>query len=324
MSIKGKILYIAPNHYDFYKVIEKGLEQYSEHEVETFVYNNYKYKNFLEKIQNFFMKFFLKKNLKKIKNDELFDAIIKNNKRFEYIIINRPDILKFEQLKAITAIGQNSIALFWDSFEKIKGQKETIPFFDFCYSFDEIDCVKFNLLKNNNFYYIKKSYKIPEFDAFYLGTYDNRFEKLLVILDYLKNKNLISHAKLFSKNKKIISKNKNTLVSFFNKIIPFPESHIYNENTKIIIDIQHDNQIGLSFRPFEALGLKKKLITTNENIKSYDFYNPNNIFIWNQENQEIPDSFFKTTYTEVSKTIYEKYYIKNWVQNLLKTKVNEN
>lgn len=322
--MSGKILYIAPNHFDFYKVIEKGLQQYSNLTVETFVYDNYKYKNIIEKIKNFFMKTFLKKNLKKIKNDYLFDEILQKHKRFEYIIVNRPDLLKLEQLKAISSIGKNTIAIYWDSFEKIKGQKETIPFFDICYSFDESDCENFGLLKNNNFYFRKTTYKTPEYDVFYLGSFDKRFEKLITILDYLNTKNLISHAMLFSKNKKLNSENKNKSISFFDKIIPFPESYIYNENTKIILDIQHENQIGLSFRPFEALGLKKKLITSNQNIKSYDFYDSNNIFVWSDLNQEIPDSFFKTPYIDVSKEIYEKYYIKNWVQNILKAKVNEN
>jgi hypothetical protein len=48
----------------------------------------------------------------------------------------------------------------------------------------------------------------------------------------------------------------------------------------------------LIFRVFEALGYKKKLITNNQDITSYDFYNENNIFVITNENYQIPLDFF--------------------------------
>ena len=48
-------------------------------------------------------------------------------------------------------------------------------------------------------------------------------------------------------------------------------SNIYGKS-KIIIDIQHPLQSGLTMRTIEVLGLKKKMITTNEGIKKYSFY----------------------------------------------------
>lgn len=85
-----------------------------------------------------------------------------------------------------------------------------------------------------------------------------------------------------------------------------------------MIDIAHPNQKGLSMRPFEALGLKRKLITNNTDIKNYDFYNENNIFVVNDFNNiEIPDSFLNNPYEELPDKIYEKYYIKNWLKTIL-------
>jgi hypothetical protein len=93
---------------------------------------------------------------------------------------------------------------------------------------------------------------------------------------------------------------------------------MFNQNTKIILDIQHDNQVGLSFRPYEAMGLRKKLITTNHFIKEYDFYNPNNIFILDKDINDIPDSFLNSPYEEISEEIYNKYKLENWVKSILK------
>ncbi|MCV4677987.1 hypothetical protein OFC08_34485, partial [Escherichia coli] len=41
--------------------------------------------------------------------------------------------------------------------------------------------------------------------------------------------------------------------------------------SEIIIDIHHPRQRGLTMRTIECIGLNKKIITTNEDIKKYDF-----------------------------------------------------
>jgi hypothetical protein len=69
---------------------------------------------------------------------------------------------------------------------------------------------------------------------------------------------------------------------------------------------------------FEALGFKKKLITNNQDIINYDFYNPNNIFIISESNYEVPSIFFETDYIEVSPEIINRYGLNNWLSIVLK------
>lgn len=83
-----------------------------------------------------------------------------------------------------------------------------------------------------------------------------------------------------------------------------------------MIDIQRDDQIGLSFRVFEALGYRKKLITTNIDIVNYDFYNPQNILVLDPNNIEIPKSFVESPYEDVPDHILAPYRIDNWVKKV--------
>ncbi|HEY0091450.1 MAG TPA: lipopolysaccharide core biosynthesis protein rfaS, partial [Flavobacterium sp.] len=69
-------------------------------------------------------------------------------------------------------------------------------------------------------------------------------------------------------------------------------------------------------RVFEAMGLGKKLITTNPDIVNYDFYNPNNIFVWEESTNEIPEYFLNTPYEELPENIYRKYSQENWVKTI--------
>jgi hypothetical protein len=77
-----------------------------------------------------------------------------------------------------------------------------------------------------------------------------------------------------------------------------------------------EGQYGLSFRVFEAMSLEKKIITDNEAIKGYDFYNPNNILILNENISNLDKSFFETPYEKIPKEIYYRYTLDHWVNKV--------
>lgn len=87
--------------------------------------------------------------------------------------------------------------------------------------------------------------------------------------------------------------------------------------SRIIIDVQHPKQTGLTMRCFEALGAKRKLITTNTCIQGYDFYHPDNILIVDRQNPVIPASFYNVPYREIPDNIYVKYSLDNWIKIVL-------
>ena len=60
--MKSKLLFIAPDYYGFNKVVAKGFNDYSGYNViDINSTEKYRYKNFGERIINFFSKIFLKK-----------------------------------------------------------------------------------------------------------------------------------------------------------------------------------------------------------------------------------------------------------------------
>jgi hypothetical protein len=85
----------------------------------------------------------------------------------------------------------------------------------------------------------------------------------------------------------------------------------------IILDITKQGQIGLTFRPFEALGLRKKLITTNVAVKDYEFYDPENILIIQPGRIRLEKDFFEKPFKEVPDSIREKYHIRQWLARVL-------
>ena len=109
-------------------------------------------------------------------------------------------------------------------------------------------------------------------------------------------------------------------IKFITEFIPFEENQKRMKESKIILDIHKEIQNGLTFRVFEAIGLNKKLITTNKDIINYDFYNPNNIFVWDEKITEIPRNFLDNEYEKLSDEIYKKYSLENWVKTVFNIK----
>ena len=87
--------------------------------------------------------------------------------------------------------------------------------------------------------------------------------------------------------------------------------------SKVIVDMQHPKQSGLTMRTIEMLGMKKKLITTNKTIKRYDFYNPDNICIVDRNAPQIDLGFLEKPYCELPARIYDKYRIESWITDVL-------
>lgn len=89
------------------------------------------------------------------------------------------------------------------------------------------------------------------------------------------------------------------------------------KNSKAIFDVQYPKNTGLTMRTLETLGMRRKLITTNEDIKTYNFYNENNIYMIDRNNPELDIEFFKTDYEDLPEDVYQSYSITNWMLKLL-------
>ncbi len=59
--------------------------------------------------------------------------------------------------------------------------------------------------------------------------------------------------------------------------------------------------------------MQRKIITTNQSIKNYDFYKPNNILIIDEKHITFKPEFFNTPYEPIPESVYNKYTLSIWV-----------
>jgi hypothetical protein len=276
----------------------------------------YKYPNIKSKIYNFVLKTFSNKNIKNIYyGNEIIDKLKGNNEIQDVILTIKGDFIDPKAILEFKKYTKKSIAFFNDSVTRCPKIKRVIPHFDEVYSFEKDDCKKYNLTFLTNWIYpISKSKKRDaESQVFNISSKDRRLPLLVKIASILKEKNINYKIIIFHKK----NKSHKSSVEYISKQIPLTEVNDYLSNTKVLLDINRAGQKGLTFRAFESLELEKKLITTNSDIKNYDFYNPNNILIIDEKRPNIPLEFFSSDYQKISEELLKKYKVQAWINKIL-------
>jgi hypothetical protein len=277
----------------------------------------FSYKNSFSRLINFFLKLAGFPSLKEKNKTIYIKKVIQEGDLFDQILIIRPD--KLEQ-KALLFLRENAIQMscfLFDGIENFKEQKRTLSFFDTVYSYDKGDVEKFNFQFLTNYIYDEQieTKKISNL-VFNISSFDDRFPFLEKLADYF-SKERISFRFIVKKDRIFSHRN----IEISNRYLPISEVKNIIASSLVLVDIQQKNQDGLTFRIFEALGYKKKLITNNQDIVTYDFYNPNNIFVISESNYEVPRSFFETDFVEIDSAILDKYKLDNWIFEVFKVNI---
>lgn len=278
----------------------------------------YRYKSVLERVKNTLGKTFFGKNIKVQKRQEYVLHALNKLPHQDIILVIRPDLFTEATHRSVKAYTDEYIAYLYDSTTRFSINHLPNGIFDRIYSFDPVDVEKYGYMHISNYIYMQKKpltpHKIFEFDAFIVISKDERLpvlNKIATALDRIQKKYkfiLCTSADL----KKI-----HTLIQCQKNTVCINSLTDYLGRSKVFVDIVRFGHHGLSFRVFEALAYQHKLITTNQSVKQYDFYNPQNILVVdNTENIEINDAFFKTPYVPLPDEVYQKYTVENWVETV--------
>lgn len=327
MKQNKSIILCMPSDYGISETIVTALIQLG-FTVYPFKYAYYdakfKYKNIFQRLHNAFRKaifkdFKYKETLKFNAYHKKLRSELKNTPDVDFALFIRPDLFQKKFIALAKRKARKTIGYQWDGLDRFPQVYEYIDFFDRFFVFDKKD-VNLNkkLLPITNFYIPSEIVSKPSDKVIYfLATYDDyRFElmKKLKIVFTVEN---LPHKLIF------ITPNKENLQKLKEANFYLEDELSYSENLRrgqkasTIIDIHSPDHSGLSFRIFESLNYENKLITTNMSVKEYDFYHPNNIFIWDGTNENDIKNFLDLEYVSIEKVIKDKYSFNNWINYVL-------
>lgn len=335
-ELNKKILLIAPVFFGYYKEIIAELEKMGcDVDYVCDAPSNSNVSKALGRINKSFIRFFTKRYFK----NKVLPFI--SRKSYDYVFVVGGMTFAFSAAMVEKMKEMNPQAKFvmyqWDSEKNLPYSTSIHPYFDKLYSFDRYDCKrdsKYNFLP---LFYTRMYEEIGrkaqeqhfEYDCSYVGTaHPLKYKNINDIANALKSvwpKQFIYHY-MPSRLKYIYHKltapeyKKAKLSEFENeKIAPQQMMEVF-EKSRCVLDSPQGGQTGLTIRTLECLGAKKKMVTSNADIKYYDFYDETNILIFEAGKPVDTNSpFFAAPYKELPPNLYGKYSLRNWLATMLRT-----
>ena len=217
----------------------------------------------------------------------------------------------------------------WDSLKNFPYIKKIEPYFDRCYSFDRVDVQSNPTLRFLPLFYTRRYENIGKlkkdsfkYDFCFVGTaHPKKYKFIKMMSEQLKSVYPSQFIYYFFPSR---------LVFFYRKIMnpelrnaKYSEFHFDSLSGKQMDETYSDSrcvldsgQLGLTIRVLEALGAKKKIITTNEDVVNYDFFREENIYVYDGNKFDLTSPFFSQSYKELDDEIYNKYSLRSWLSNM--------
>ena len=175
--------------------------------------------------------------------------------------------------------GARFILYQWDSIRRVPDVARLLPYFDRVLSFDRRDC-----LQRPDFVFRPLFYRDapsepgheppPSYDLSFIGwLHSDRFSRLLDVEAEFRGRGLRMYIYLYTgigTYLRHLIRGKHRLLHF--RRLPFVQVAKIMAASKCILDLPHAEQNGLTMRTIEAIGMRRKLVTTNMDIVNYDFF----------------------------------------------------
>jgi hypothetical protein len=324
-KIKNKnILFFSVQSFNLEKEIKAKLESYGARVV--FYDERPANNNFTKGIIR------LKRSLYQSRIDNYYKLILERTRDivFDFLLVSRGEVVPAFFLEALKKNNPDCEFIYnnWDSFTNLTRPTTILKYFDRKLSFDPIDATKYKISFRPLFFLdVYKNIKTDASnnDILFLGTaHSDRYKISSEVKEwatrnnfnmfcyyYMHGRLVYFYKRLFDKTFKQFDYRKLSFKSLSTKDIV----KLY-QDSKVILDINHPLQKGLTMRTFEAIGSKRKLITTNPEIRKYPFYNPQNIYIIDRNNVVLAKDFFTTPYQDIDEHVYNKLTMEGWLYNL--------
>lgn len=285
--------------------------------------------------QNSFVKIIIRLFKKKI--PQIFDRYISrvieanNATSFDFILICRGEAftpLTIHHLKNSFPTAK-IILYFWDIL-RCADVRFNIPSADRAMSFDPQDVEENEGLEYRPTFFINDYLNVcpiedAKYDVSFIGSMrPNRYKIIKQIDNYFKANNISFYKYLYVPSFLVYLKDLITCFPYISiKEVQFTPLLVDGTidvlgKSKAIFDINNPVQKSLSTRAYEAMAAKRKYITTNPEVKNYEFYNPNNIAVIDINSPYIDKDFFDKPFEEVPEEVLYKYSVHGLVDELFK------
>lgn len=330
-GLKGKrVLYLGPPFFGYENDIQKTLVSMGA--VVDF-FNERVFVSTLGKILvRLGVRFLINKAIK-----QHYEYILSNakNQPYDYLFVVSPETMDKDFLPALKAVNPHikTILYMWDSIANKKNSDVLIPLFDRVITFDPNDKNLYPQVGFLPLFYVpeflsKSTFSLNfDYSVAFVGTvHSDRYKLVKAISSQLIKPNQPSFlffycpSKFLYLLKKIFTTELNGVSISNVSFKPLSKSEVFDvlSLSRVIIDIEHPSQKGLTMRTIEMLASGRKLVTTNQEVVNYDFYDESNVCVVDRVNPVVPENFIKARYAPVALDLIDDYSLSSWLNKIFK------
>lgn len=155
----------------------------------------------------------------------------------------------------------------------------------------------------------------PEYDVFYVGKDKGRIEQLLNLERQLNQLGLSTYFHIVAERKFSLKKD-----SHYRPFLPYEKVLEKIGKTRAILHLVNGGQVGITIRVMESLVHEVKLITDCKELKQYDFYHPQNIFILGEDRMKDLPVFIDSPYHKIESELFQNMYFEDMIQQIVQTR----
>lgn len=327
----GKVILAMPTIFGIYQVIADNLRYHGfEVTVLAYVDKKYRYRNLWDRLKKIYHRDLL--GDKNYKRELLFgyvgkgflDQLEQIEGQADYCLMIWPGVWPNSFMQVLRDKSKMMVHYNWEALDFLQEDFDKIRYMDKFFFFDPYDIGKRpeyadKLIPTTSFYFdCYPQEERPSESLFFLGSHaKQRIGDIRAFYRAAKETGLPVDFHIAAQDPKQAEAELGLPdIRYFT----FAEALPYRENLKmvskagILVDFLNNKHHGLSLRIFESVGFDKKLITTNHTVVHYDFYHPDNIFVWNGNNLEELKIFLLKPYQPLPSEIKQKYSFGNWIR----------
>ncbi|WP_189612669.1 hypothetical protein [Pigmentiphaga litoralis] len=250
---------------------------------------------------------------------------------FDFILVIKGEGMSVAITKELFAKFSRAKKIFylWDSFRNSKGAFAKLPLFDSVLTFDPIDAtstpsVRFRPLFFADSYVSITASPDPVIDLLFVGTAHTDRYPILKRLQRALPDGARVHFYLFLASKLVFwgrrlmdRRLRGARYEEF-KFTPLSasENAALFRQSLAIADVERKVQRGLTMRTLEVMASGKKLITTNADVKNYDFYDANNVLVIDRDRPFVPPEFLVTPFIPIKQNVLYRYSLESWLNEV--------
>lgn len=182
------------------------------------------------------------------------------------------------------------------------------------YSWDTTDCARYGMTYQKPAFQrtvLFESRKNPSWDICFIGRDKGRYKELMLLKDSFSQMGIRAYIRLIADF---------SFTRFFRSQYSAPISYQdyldVVSDSKAMLDLVQNGQVGPTRRVMEALFSGKKLVSNNADLVNCDFYRPENIFILGRESMDGLSAFLASPFVPLDEEILASYSLEDRITQL--------